>query len=129
MIRRPPRSKSTDTLLPDTTLFRSAGRAYAVGASRGDVRAGLTGRPVGPVANVSQQPEYPPLPVDLSPLSRAYPCTQDISPGRIRNCVAWGQEIGGNGMPVRAFTSSLIVRNSVGEGKKETVSVGLGGGG
>src|SRR3546814_13261578 len=29
MIRRPPRSTRTDTLFPYTTLFRSAGRAYA----------------------------------------------------------------------------------------------------
>src|SRR3546814_17647080 len=33
MIRRPPRSTRTDTLLPDTTLFRS-------------VRAGVVGNPV-----------------------------------------------------------------------------------
>src|SRR3546814_15116222 len=30
MIRRPPRSTRTDTLFPDTTLFRSAGAALAV---------------------------------------------------------------------------------------------------
>src|SRR3546814_963988 len=32
MIRRPPRSTRTDTLVPYTTLFRSARRAGAIGA-------------------------------------------------------------------------------------------------
>src|SRR3546814_9320997 len=39
IIRRPPRSTRTDTLLPYTTLFRSAGRAHAL-RRRGFARAG-----------------------------------------------------------------------------------------
>src|SRR3546814_2560261 len=36
MIRRPPRSTRTDTLFPDTTLFRSPGSVAIVGAGPGD---------------------------------------------------------------------------------------------
>src|SRR3546814_9766742 len=38
MIRRPPRSTRTDTLFPYTTLFRTAGKAYAAGGAA-DARA------------------------------------------------------------------------------------------
>src|SRR3546814_18229260 len=37
MIRRPPRSTRTDTLLPYTTLFRSAAVDGAVGGAAGDL--------------------------------------------------------------------------------------------
>src|SRR3546814_17126289 len=39
MLRRPPRSTRTDTLVPDTTLFRSPGRAapHSVRESRGRI--------------------------------------------------------------------------------------------
>src|SRR3546814_10208149 len=52
MIPRPPRSTSTDTLFPDTTLFRSPWRARAFLArsrERRDVGAGLDA-PVGHAA-------------------------------------------------------------------------------
>src|SRR3546814_19143088 len=51
MIRRPPRSTRTDTLLPDTTLFRSTGGYGGLGletarwlAARGATRIALLGR-------------------------------------------------------------------------------------
>src|SRR3546814_401723 len=39
MIRRPPRSTRTDTLLPSTTLFRSEDRGYRRGFSHGYAQA------------------------------------------------------------------------------------------
>src|SRR3546814_5086625 len=45
MMRRPPRSKRTDTLFPDTTLFRSAGWcARQASGSQGSSRAVDQGR-------------------------------------------------------------------------------------
>src|SRR3546814_19672914 len=41
MIRRPPRSTRTDTLVPYTTLFRSADPIPVQGAARGGDRAAL----------------------------------------------------------------------------------------
>src|SRR3546814_16502880 len=42
MIRRPPRSTRTDTLVPSTALFRAAGRrALAIGDFAGDDRRGV----------------------------------------------------------------------------------------
>src|SRR3546814_18543120 len=38
MIRRPPRSTRTDTLLPYTTLFRSLGKGWIGGPRGGDAR-------------------------------------------------------------------------------------------
>src|SRR3546814_3611311 len=44
MCRRPPRSTRTDTLFPDTTLFRSRGGLLLVGARRDRGGAARTGR-------------------------------------------------------------------------------------
>src|SRR3546814_19590878 len=38
MIRRPPRSTRTDTLFPDTTLFRSLGQPFAGSQRHGEPR-------------------------------------------------------------------------------------------
>src|SRR3546814_1954306 len=43
MIRRPPRSTRTDTLFPDTTLFRSVGRRYFSDGERATVGIVLAG--------------------------------------------------------------------------------------
>src|SRR3546814_8608280 len=51
MIRRPPRSTRTDTLFPDTTLFRSfwrANTALNVASDSTSVPVGTRGRPDGP---------------------------------------------------------------------------------
>src|SRR3546814_4215027 len=57
MIRRPPRSTRTDTLLPYTTLFRSPVSGPDVGARGGEAqpaaaRVGRCGRTVPPVSAV-----------------------------------------------------------------------------
>src|SRR3546814_9902235 len=46
MIRRPPRSTRTDTLFPNTTLFRSPLGARQIGGERGEYRK-LAGKGLG----------------------------------------------------------------------------------
>src|SRR3546814_17567030 len=43
MIRRPPRSNRTDTLFPDTTLFRSVHRLYSAVSGHAAVAAAVPG--------------------------------------------------------------------------------------
>src|SRR3546814_1924262 len=73
MIRRPPRSTRTDTLLPYTTLFRSVGgiRPAAPRATRQGVRS----------ASVRTRPLSPPI-VQLSPSSRRKAMASDRPPSR-----------------------------------------------
>src|SRR3546814_18686026 len=53
MIRRPPRSTRTDTLFPDTTLFRS------LRAARGPARPNWAGRCVAAPPPPSHRPQTP----------------------------------------------------------------------
>src|SRR3546814_13619545 len=78
MIRRPPRSTRTDTLFPDTTLFRSFLDhvvLHSLSGQRVDVIADLEGLHVGHADPDAIQP--------IQPLvfrmrgAEAWPCTQD----------------------------------------------------
>src|SRR3546814_15394248 len=78
MIRRPPRSTRTDTLVPYTTLFRSrSGGAVSQGeGDRPDLRAGgagadrRAGRAAGGVAVADMDHRIPELRLDGAALSR-----------------------------------------------------------
>src|SRR3546814_11595170 len=56
MIRRPPRSTRTDTILPYTTLFRSPGRATDGGAAFGADEGEIGGR-ARRRASIEREPE------------------------------------------------------------------------
>src|SRR3546814_10836846 len=68
MIRRPPRSTRTDTLFPDTTLFRSSSagvyqagdRACAPTVQPATLRAGLSANLQAPLAPACPSPGRPP---------------------------------------------------------------------
>src|SRR3546814_11102198 len=88
MIRRPPRSTRTDTLFPDTTLFRSSSagvyqagdRARAPTVQPATLRAGLSPHLQAPLAPACPSPGRPPFRlVPLRPMAPDRCLVRDIS--------------------------------------------------
>src|SRR3546814_20691728 len=129
MIRRPPRSTRTDTLFPYTTLFRSGGEP-ASGGKRlddrqpGEARGGE--EPVQPVpaARLGGQPEH-----DGADEIRQAPRVLRMACRAVAADRVLGGGVEGPGgltrLPVVAAGSD---RKSVGEGKRVSLRVDLGGG-